>query len=172
MAVMTRVGMPCLFQRVLQGEAVDDGGEHAHVVGRDAVHVAGGGGHAAEEVAAADHQADLHAGARDFGDLGGQGVDLFGIDAETCASPASTSPLSFSRMRLSWAAMAGISSSRRVAYSAARVLRGGGLADLEADEARRRRCSRRAGDLVWQAAGSMVSVFSLMKGCSSRQTSS
>ena len=46
------------FERVLEGEGVDDGGEHAHVVGGP-VHVLGLVGDAAEDVAAADDDGDL-----------------------------------------------------------------------------------------------------------------
>lgn len=48
------------FQRVLKRECVDDSGQHTHLVGGDAVHVFGLLGHAAEEVAAADDDRDLH----------------------------------------------------------------------------------------------------------------
>ena len=82
MAVITRVGTPGLFERVLQGQGVDHRGQHAHVVGRDAIHVLRRRRHAAEEVAAADHQADLDAGLGDLGDLGRQLVDPLRIDAE------------------------------------------------------------------------------------------
>ncbi len=56
-----------LFKRVLQGDGVDDGGEHAHVVGADAVHFAGLLGHSAEDVASADDDGDLDA---EFVDVG------------------------------------------------------------------------------------------------------
>src|SRR3546814_3303123 len=45
-------------ERVLQRERVDDRGQHAHVVGRGALHAARGGRNAAEDVAATHHQAD------------------------------------------------------------------------------------------------------------------
>ncbi len=70
---------------VLQGDGVDDGGEHAHVVGGDAVHVDGLLGDAAEEVATADDDADLAAEGVDGGDLGGDFVDEDGVDAEAGA---------------------------------------------------------------------------------------
>ena len=42
----------------------------------------GRGGHAAEKIPAAHHQADLHAGAGHFGDLFGQRGHAAGVDAE------------------------------------------------------------------------------------------
>src|SRR3989304_377921 len=57
---------PVPLQRVLQGEGVDDGGQHAGVVGGGAVHAGGGGGGAAKDVPGADHDGGLdpHALAR------------------------------------------------------------------------------------------------------------
>ena len=54
------------FQRVLQGQRVDHRGEHAHVVGGDAVHVFRLHGHAAEKIAAADDDGDLARPAREL----------------------------------------------------------------------------------------------------------
>ncbi len=42
---------------------------------------AGGAGDAAEDVAAADHQADLHAHRRDVADVGGDGAHLIVVEA-------------------------------------------------------------------------------------------
>ena len=50
-----------LLQRILQRQRVDHCGQHAHVIGGDAVHVLGLLGHAAEEIPAAHHDRDLHA---------------------------------------------------------------------------------------------------------------
>ena len=61
--------MPCLLQEVLQGQAVHDGAEHAHVVGARAVHAALVQLGAAEVVAAADHDGHLGPAAHDVGDL-------------------------------------------------------------------------------------------------------
>ena len=75
-AIMTRVGIACLLQRVLQRQAVHDGREHAHVVAGGAVHAARGGGQAAEDVAATDHDGDLHPGRMHFPHLrGDEGAD-------------------------------------------------------------------------------------------------
>src|SRR5690606_10283514 len=70
-----------LFQRVLHGQRVDHGGEHAHLVAGDPVHAAGGQPRAAEDVAAADHHADLGPGLLGLDDLAGQAVDDLGVDA-------------------------------------------------------------------------------------------
>ena len=62
-----------LFERVLESEGVDDGGEHAHVVGRIAVHPAFTGGRGTTpDVAAADDDRQLQGGRDDFLDLLGQ----------------------------------------------------------------------------------------------------
>ena len=75
-----------LFDGVLERDGVDDGGEHAHVVGGDAVHVDGLLGDSAEEVSAADDDADLAAEGVDGGDFGGYFVDEDGVDAEAFTS--------------------------------------------------------------------------------------
>ena len=66
----------------------------------DAVHVPGSGGHAAKDIAAAHHDADLHAGCGHVGDFARQRLDPLGINAESRRLRPTTSPLSFSRMRL------------------------------------------------------------------------
>ena len=66
---MTRVGDAGLLERVLEGQAVHDRGQHPDVVAGRAVHALGRRGHAAEDVAAADDDADLDAEAMDLGDL-------------------------------------------------------------------------------------------------------
>ena len=52
------------FEGVLQRERVHDGREHAHVVGRDAVHAGASEARAAKDVAAADDDRDLDVAAR------------------------------------------------------------------------------------------------------------
>ena len=59
-----------LVERVLHGEAVHHGAEHAHGITLGAVHAAGRSGNSADEVAAADHERDLHALLDDGGDFG------------------------------------------------------------------------------------------------------
>src|SRR5208283_3596851 len=75
-----------LLDGVLQRDGVDDGGEHAHVVCGDAVHVDGLLGDAAEEVAASNDDSDLASEGVDSGDLGGHLVNEDSVDAEarTC----------------------------------------------------------------------------------------
>ena len=50
-----------VLERILQRQRVDDRREHAHVVGRRAVHALGARREAAEQVAAADDDGDLDA---------------------------------------------------------------------------------------------------------------
>ena len=73
---------PTLLERVLQRQGVDDRRQHAHVIGRGAIHALGAGGQAAEQVAAADDDAGLDAELLDFADLTGQLGGDAGIDAE------------------------------------------------------------------------------------------
>ena len=61
MADCTRVATPRCLQRGLHRERIHDGGQHADIVGLGALHAGGGARYAAEDVAAADHDADLHA---------------------------------------------------------------------------------------------------------------
>src|SRR5690606_24818874 len=70
-----------LLQGVGHGQGVDDGGQHAHVVAGHAIHSGGGQAGAAEDVAAADHQADFGAGALGFDDFAGEGLQDFRVDA-------------------------------------------------------------------------------------------
>ena len=96
MAVCTRVGWPELLERVLQGEAVDDRGEHAHVVGLGAVHAGAGAGHAPPDVAAADHDGDVDVEvAADLDDLLGELGARRRRRCRSPASPAKASPDSF-----------------------------------------------------------------------------
>ena len=71
MAVITRVGTAGLLEGVLEREPVHDRREHADVVAGRAVHAARRGGQPAEDVAAADHDADLDALVVDVLDLVG-----------------------------------------------------------------------------------------------------
>ncbi len=69
-------GIDALFlQRILQGQRVDDGGEHAHVVRGDAVHVLGLLGDAAEKIPAADDDGELNAELVHIRDFGGDLVN-------------------------------------------------------------------------------------------------
>ena len=73
------------FDGVLKGDGVDDGGEHAHVVGGDAVHIDSLLGYSAEEVSSTDDDGDLAAESVDCGDFCGYFVDKYGVDAEAFA---------------------------------------------------------------------------------------
>src|SRR5271157_941384 len=70
------------LQRILQGQGIDDRGQHAHVIGGNAVHGLGLLGHAAEEVAAAHYDRDLNSQPVHFGDFGRDFVHPGVIDAE------------------------------------------------------------------------------------------
>ena len=71
-----------LLERILHGEAVDHGRQHAHVVARRAVHALRARGDSTEDIASADDDADLDAEAADFRDVGGDARGDGGIDAE------------------------------------------------------------------------------------------
>ena len=71
-----------MLERVLQRQAVDDGREHAHVVGGGAVHALRAGRQAAEQVAAADDDGGLDAEGLDLGDVLGDLRRHGGVDAE------------------------------------------------------------------------------------------
>ena len=75
-----------LFQGVLQRQGIDDGGQHAHLVGGYAVHFPGGGRDAAEDIAPAHHQTDLHAGGGHRSHFHSQFLDTRSIDTESRAS--------------------------------------------------------------------------------------
>src|SRR5690606_14080601 len=75
-------GDAALLEEVLQGEAVHDGAEHAHVVGAAAVHAALGELRAAEEVATADDDRALHALGHPLRDLSRDAGDDIGVDAD------------------------------------------------------------------------------------------
>src|SRR6185437_9364248 len=71
-----------LFECVLQCERVDDRGQHAHVVGGDAVHVAGLLGDAAKKISASDDNGDLHADRVDVAEFSSYFVDAGGVNAK------------------------------------------------------------------------------------------
>nr|BFE68511.1 hypothetical protein GCM10020092_018120 [Actinoplanes digitatis] len=82
-----------LLEEVLQGEAVHDRAEHAHVVGPVAVHAALLQLGAAEEVAATDDNGDLHAAPGGRGDLPGEALHHVGVDAHRTAAEDLTGEL-------------------------------------------------------------------------------
>ena len=68
----------CTLKCVLKGEAVHSGRKHADVVGSCTIHAgSGSGGHATEDVSAADHDADLHAERR-------HGLYLLSDECDNC----------------------------------------------------------------------------------------
>ena len=70
------------FHRFLEGDGVEDGGEHAHVVGGGAGDVAFfAEGRAADEISAADDDGELDAGFADVHQLAGDAVELIALDA-------------------------------------------------------------------------------------------
>src|SRR5688500_6227931 len=70
-----------LAHRVGQRERIHHGGQHSHVVGGGAVHAGRARRHAAENVAAADHHAELHPEARDLRHLAHDRLDGLAVDA-------------------------------------------------------------------------------------------
>ena len=75
-----------LFQRVLKRHSVHHAGQHSHVVGGGAVHALVRRGHSPNDVAAADHDADLRPERVYLAHLLGQGPDHAGTDAEAALS--------------------------------------------------------------------------------------
>ena len=71
MAVITRVVNLLMFQRILQGETVQHGSNHAHIVAGGAVHAFAAGGESTEDIAAADDNGDFHAAIPSFFNLAG-----------------------------------------------------------------------------------------------------
>ena len=69
MALWTRVATPSLFQGVLQGEGIDDGGEHPHVVAGGPFDAAFAAWQASKNIAAADDDDDLDAEIPHLADL-------------------------------------------------------------------------------------------------------
>ena len=73
---------PDLLQHVLQRQGVDDGAEHAHVVGRDPVEPFPAGAGAPNDVAAAHDQGQVHAQGMHRLDLFGESLDHLEVEAE------------------------------------------------------------------------------------------
>ena len=83
MALSRRVCDALLFERVLQRQAVDDRGQHAHVIAGGAVDGQRFLARAAKNVSAADHDGHLHAQVAHFLHFAGDACDGFGVNAET-----------------------------------------------------------------------------------------
>jgi hypothetical protein len=69
-----------LLDGILQGQRIDDRGQHAHVVPGNPVHAAGRHAGPPDDVAAANHHTHLDAGLADLPDVGGDTLDHAGID--------------------------------------------------------------------------------------------
>ena len=69
------------FERLPERQAVQHRGEHAHIVAAHPVHAVGGGGEAAIDVAAADHEAKLDAEAGGLAHVAGDAVQHVHVDA-------------------------------------------------------------------------------------------
>ncbi len=72
-----------LFQRILQRQGIDHGGQHAHVIGGNPVHLFGLFSHAPEEIASAHHDSDLDAQRSNVRQFRGDFVNAKRIDTET-----------------------------------------------------------------------------------------
>ncbi len=70
------------FESVLNGQRVDNRGEHTHMVGRNAVKAFSTGFDSPKYVSAANHNRDLHAQVVDILDFGGNARNHVGIDTE------------------------------------------------------------------------------------------
>ena len=87
MAVCTRVATPSFSKRILQGERIDDGGEHAHVIAGGAFDAAFAARQTAKDIAAADDHDHFHAQFAHFADLLGHVVDGFRGNADPGLAP-------------------------------------------------------------------------------------
>src|SRR5690606_22250284 len=71
-----------LLQRALEGQSIYHRGQHAHVIAGGTIHPPSGGGDAAEDVAAADHQANFHTHRVDLRDIPRDPRHRLHLDAE------------------------------------------------------------------------------------------
>ena len=88
-----------LLEHALHGQRVHHRGQHAHVVGARPLHAGGGQRAAAEDVAAADDQAELDAQPWTAAPSVGERRRTSAVDAEARASPISASPDTLSSTR-------------------------------------------------------------------------
>ena len=70
-----------MLESILKGKRVHNGCQHTHVIGLSTLHATGSTGHAAENIAAADNDADLMANGEQLLDLLGKMVGNLGVDA-------------------------------------------------------------------------------------------
>ena len=87
-----------LSERVLQGERVDDGGEHAHVIAGYAIHVYGRRGDPRKMLPPPTTTSDLHTSLGEGGDIAGETLTRSGSIPKDCGA-GQASPLSFRRIR-------------------------------------------------------------------------
>ena len=102
MAVCRRVSHVEALQGVLQGQAVEDGGEHAHVVGGGLLDDLAAGAElaAAQDVAAADDDGQLHAALDDAHAPGGRCSSVSSMLMPLLPWWPNASPLSLRMTRL------------------------------------------------------------------------
>src|SRR6266478_6977853 len=72
-----------LFEGILQGQGVENGGEHTHVVAGSPVNLKTLLSRAAKDISAADHDGDLRAEFVDFAQFLRDGINGFAINAES-----------------------------------------------------------------------------------------
>ncbi len=70
------------FKGILQCQRVDDGCQHSHVIGGDAIHVAGLVGYAAEKIASAHNDCHLDAEGMHVGEFGRDFMNAGRVNAE------------------------------------------------------------------------------------------
>src|SRR5262245_45461009 len=75
-----------LFESVLKGQGIDDRGQHAHVVGRNAVKTLCAGSESSKNISPADDNGDLNSEAMDLFDFVGDAKNDLGVDAEALIS--------------------------------------------------------------------------------------
>ena len=71
-----------LLKGILQRKRVDNGSQHPHVIGRDAVHIFGLLGHATEKIPAANNDGHLYAKFLDVGNLSSNSVNALSRHTE------------------------------------------------------------------------------------------
>ena len=74
------------FQGITHGQTVHHGGQHAHMITGNPIHAGRIQGCATEQIAAANHQANLHADANQRTDFQCHAVKNFGINTEIVLS--------------------------------------------------------------------------------------
>ena len=70
-----------MLESILKGKRVHNGCQHTHVIGLSTLHATGSACHAAENITAADNDADLMANGEQLLDLLGKMIGNLGVDA-------------------------------------------------------------------------------------------